>query len=63
MVEAGYLDKLVRPPAWEMSFEPTMSPIRADKFGATAFILPLRYSERASLKLIRSTHLSENFLI
>jgi len=46
-----------------MSLDPTISPIRADKFGATAFILFLRYSERDSLNVINSTHLSENFLI
>jgi hypothetical protein len=43
IVEAGYFERLVRPPACEISFEPTISPIRADKFGATAFILSLRY--------------------
>ena len=57
MVDAGYFDKFVKPPACEISFEPTISPISAAKLGATAFILCLRYSESYSLKLIRSTHL------
>jgi len=63
MVEAGYLERLVKPPAWEISFEPTISPMRAERFGATAVILWWRYSVRDSLKLIKSTHLWENFLI
>jgi len=60
MVEAGYLDKFVKPPACEMSFEPTISPIKAERFGATAFILWLRYSVKDSLKEMSSTHLCEN---
>lgn len=42
IVEAGYLAKLVNEPEWEISFEPTISPIKAVKLGATAFILYLR---------------------
>ena len=42
IVEAGYLERFVRPPACEISLEPTMSPIRAARFGATAFIRCLR---------------------
>ena len=63
IVEAGYLERLVRPPAWEINLEPTISPINAARFGATAFILCFKYSERDSLKLMSSTHLSENLLI
>ena len=63
IVEAGYFERLVNPPACEISFDPTISPISAAKFGATAFILYLRYSERDSLNVMSSTHLYENFLI
>jgi hypothetical protein len=42
IVDAGYFERLVRPPAWAINFEPTISPIRAYKFGATAFIRSLR---------------------
>eukprot|EP00961_Rhodomonas_salina_P244988 3310670-Rhodomonas_salina.1 len=35
-VEAGYLARLVREPACEMRRAPTISPISADRFGATA---------------------------
>jgi len=63
MVEAGYFERFVKPPACEISFDPTISPMSAAKFGATAFILCFRYSERASLNVMSSTHLYENFLI
>jgi len=62
IVDAGYLERLVKPPACEISLDPTISPMRAERFGATAFILFLRYSVRASLNSISSLHLSENFL-
>ena len=34
-VDAGYLAKLVREPAWEIKRAATMSPMRAPRFGAT----------------------------
>ena len=54
-VDAGYLiyknyfARLMREPAWLMSLAPTNSPNMTVRFGATAFILFLRYSERLSL--------------
>jgi hypothetical protein len=33
---------LVRLPALAMSFDPTISPMRAERLGATVFILSLR---------------------
>lgn len=62
MVDAGYLAKLVSEPEWEISLEPTISPIKAVKLGATAFILCLRYSWSLSLNSICSTTLSEKLL-
>jgi hypothetical protein len=43
-VDAGYLARLVREPAWEMSRAATVSPMRACKLGATSSIFDLRYS-------------------
>lgn len=48
-VEAGYLAKLVKLPAWQMSLAPTFSPIKEVSEGATAFILSLMYCWRLSL--------------
>lgn len=42
-VEAGYLARLVREPAWLMRRAPTVSPISADKLGATTCIFSSRY--------------------
>jgi hypothetical protein len=44
MVDAGYFAKLIKEPEWEINLDPTISPIRAVKFGATADILCFRYS-------------------
>jgi hypothetical protein len=41
-VDAGYLARLVSDPAWEMSLAPTVSPMRAARFGATHDILSWR---------------------
>lgn len=43
-VDAGYLAKFVREPACDMSRAPTISPMSADRLGATECILLLRYS-------------------
>ena len=62
-MEAGYLAKLIKLPEWAISFDPTISPIREVKLGATAFILSLRYSDKLSLKVISSNTLSVKVLI
>lgn len=41
-VEAGYLAKLIREPAWEINLAPTNSPIIAQRFGAIVYILFFR---------------------
>merc|ERR1719199_568592 len=43
-VDAGYFARLMRLPACEMSRAPIISPIRAERLGATRSILVLRYS-------------------
>merc|ERR1719440_294862 len=43
-VEAGYFARLMRLPAWEIRRAPMISPIRAERLGATRSILALRYS-------------------
>jgi hypothetical protein len=43
-VDAGYFARFVRLPACEISLAPTISPIRAARFGATSFILDTRYA-------------------
>ena len=63
MVDAGYFERLVRPPAWAMSFEPTISPMRACRLGATADILYFKNSERVSRKEMSSVTRSAHFLI
>lgn len=45
-MDAGYLAKFVRLPAWAMSRAPTISPIKAARFGATSDILLTRYECR-----------------
>lgn len=42
-VEAGYLTRLERPPACEMSLAPSYSPMRLVRLGATLSILERRY--------------------
>lgn len=63
IVEAGYLARLVSPPEWDISLDPTISPIREVKLGATAFILCLKYSDKLSLNVIRVSTLAEKSLI
>ena len=41
-VEAGYFARLTSEPAWLMRRAPTVSPISADRLGATACIFSLR---------------------
>mmetsp|Transcript_43892 Transcript_43892/g.136606 ORF Transcript_43892/g.136606 Transcript_43892/m.136606 type:complete len:219 (-) Transcript_43892:591-1247(-) len=43
-VDAGYFARFVRLPACEMSRAPMISPIKAQRFGATRSILAFRYS-------------------
>lgn len=43
-VDAGYLAKLVREPALDISLAPTWSPMSTVRFGATLFIFVCRYS-------------------
>lgn len=40
----GYLARLVREPAWLMRRAPTISPISADRLGATLCIRSSRYA-------------------
>merc|ERR1719245_1113864 len=46
-VDAGYLAKLVKDPAWDINLAPTTSPIKAAKFGATLPILSCRYFDNS----------------
>ena len=44
MVEAGYLDKVLKAPEWAISLAATVSPMRLVRLGETIDILSLRYS-------------------
>ena len=41
-VDAGYLARLVKDPAWDINLAPTVSPINVAKLGATDAILSWR---------------------
>lgn len=43
IVEAGYLAKVVKDPAWEINLAATFSPIKLVRLGATRLILSVRY--------------------
>ena len=45
-VDAGYLARFVREPAWEMRRAPTISPMSADRLGATECMRLFKYSRR-----------------
>lgn len=62
-VEAGYLARLIKDPAWEISLAPTNSPSIFVRLGAIAFILFFKYSLNDSLYSANSTIYSAKFKI
>lgn len=42
-VEAGYFERLLKDPEWEISLAPTFYPTNVVKLGATCYILSFKY--------------------